>query len=204
MARDNEDIFLKNKLDGFCQKLNAGLICNTSVDEVKRVSIVRGINTFIEGLGDDLTLCEDVKMVEAPSIICLQGTQSIDQEYPFVVTDPIVMQNILFGWYDLNPSTQPNPITPNVVDIANDITANPGNYSSKVWVASGVSDVINNSQIAYHVIRIPNTIGNVQIIDAAGVLVNAAFTQFTDSNYNYYVLLKPVSKNPSVSYTVKL
>lgn len=203
MARDNEDIYLKNTLDSFCTKLTAGLICQESAENVKRVSIIRGINSFVEGYGDDTEICEDATYIESPSIICLDGTQSIDAEYPFIVGDPIVITDILYGWYDLNPATQPNPITPSADDLAVDIAANPGNYTSTPWVPLGVSANIINTQIAYHVVRTPISIAAINIVDEAGVSVNAAWSTLTDGTYNYYVLMRPVMKNANVTYTLK-
>ena len=200
MARDNEDIFLKNKLDGFCMKLNAGLICDDAVNDVKRVSIIRGINAFIEG---DSEACADGSLVEAPSIVCLDGTQEIDAEYPFEVGDPIAITNILYGWYDLNPATQPNPITPNASDVAADIAANPGNYTTDTWVPAGLPANIVNGQISYHVVRVPLSIPSVIIVDEAGVTVTSAWNVLTDGTYNYYVLMTPVAINADVTYTLK-
>lgn len=86
MARNNEDIYLKNKLDDLCSKLNAGILCNKVEHDLKKASIIRGVNSFIEGIRESTTLCEIINVYESPSIICLDQNQSIDPEYNFIVT----------------------------------------------------------------------------------------------------------------------
>lgn len=200
MARDNEDIYLRNTLTGFCAKLNAGLICDDVVHEVKRVSLIRDVNKYIEE--GSVEVCEQTELIVPPSIIC-QEPGEIDPEYPFVVSDPIAEENILYGWYDLNPDTQPNPVTPNAADVAVDIVTNPDNYTSDSWIPTGLPANIVNSQIAYHVVRLPISIPSIKIVDEAGVTVTSAWNVLTDGVYNYYVLMTPVAINANVTYTLK-
>lgn len=203
MARDNEDIYMKNVLDGFCMKLNAGAICEDAEEKLNNTAIIRDVNVYIDGLGGDTTACENENIITPPSIVCLNGDQSIDAEYPLLIGDPVEIDDILYGWYDLNPLTQPNPITPNAADVAADIAANPGNYTTDTWVPAGVSANIVNTYVSYHVVRIPTTLPAIDIVDEAGVTVTAAWDVLTDGTYNYYVLMMPVASDADVTYTLK-
>ena len=191
---DKIDLQLALKSKRYCAAISYGLLdqCN-SKDLIELATLRNAINPPID--------CNS--HIHVKDMICPPDIQ-LQDEYKLIIGDPLPDTEILYGYYFFETGNTNKPIA---VDIANDIATYPPNTSSAhywtdVWNPVGIAAQIVSPSLCYHVIRLQNYIPPADIIDEAGVKVNAAWTVMTDNQYTYYVLQKVVAPS-DVTYKVK-